>query len=555
MRLPGELPLASLPGEHSELESSDGSLRLGFFGSRGTVGTKAALAADMRRGSALDDRWLDEACAAFGVSKYGAGYGAEASRAKNTVKQENVVDAVVRAVSVAKQALLGDAAATDAERRAARLSRWRTQHDVTSAAKELGVHGGFAKGEWAAFKRRVLVAACPEDLRLAVVKELVERECRLPDPATEAESFAHAYLHSALSRRHVGDSSGEPLTSEQVGQWDAVLGLLPAATRPEWQEDPVLVLALAFYREHGSIDVPKPSPDAEPDDAKLAEGLRVLRRARNGDCRDRAHRLLRRQLTSQDILRWEAELPREALWGQRRAREEYVPGESVLGSRHEWSRTPFLCKPCACYLCGQDFEKKSELVSHWREAHLDMKQEEKDALSAQRVEEEIRKRLFWDEAMGGPFEVRGQEQRRIIGRHAQHQTHSVPGAGCFSDEGSRCPPCGRHLGGCVVCARSMWAEELYDMDLFAKPSDPAEADGDDEGEDEAPEEAESAEESTTRWAVDPACASKVNQLLSVREYARRWPRIPKHELWASSVAHPHKPEWRWSRESTGSSCS
>ena len=92
------------------------------------------------------------------------------------------------------------------------------------------------------------------------------------------------------------------------------------------------------------------------------------------------------------------------------------------------------------------------------------------------------------------------------------------------------------------------------MDLFAKPSDPAEAD-DDEGEDEAPEEAESAEESATWWAVDPACASKVNQLLSVWEYARRWPRIPKHELWASSVAHPHKSEWRWSRESTGSSCS
>ena len=37
----------------------------------------------------------------------------------------------------------------------------------------------------------------------------------------------------------------------------------------------------------------------------------------------------------------------------------------------------------------------------------------------------------------------------------------------------------------------------------------------------------------------------MDKLLSVREYARRWPKIPKHELWASSVPHPHKPEWRW----------
>ena len=39
--------------------------------------------------------------------------------------------------------------------------------------------------------------------------------------------------------------------------------------------------------------------------------------------------------------------------------------------------------------------------------------------------------------------------------------------------------------------------------------------------------------------------ARVNSLLSVARYARRWPQIPKHELFASSVAHPHKPEWRW----------
>ena len=48
-----------------------------------------------------------------------------------------------------------------------------------------------------------------------------------------------------------------------------------------------------------------------------------------------------------------------------------------------------------------------------------------------------------------------------------------------------------------------------------------------------------------RFAVQPHCAEKVNQLLSARRYGRRWPLIPTHELWASSIKHPHEPSWRW----------
>ena len=47
------------------------------------------------------------------------------------------------------------------------------------------------------------------------------------------------------------------------------------------------------------------------------------------------------------------------------------------------------------------------------------------------------------------------------------------------------------------------------------------------------------------FRVEPHLAEKVNKLLSLANYAKRWPLIPKHELWASSVAHPHRPEWRW----------
>ena len=43
----------------------------------------------------------------------------------------------------------------------------------------------------------------------------------------------------------------------------------------------------------------------------------------------------------------------------------------------------------------------------------------------------------------------------------------------------------------------------------------------------------------------PEAAAKVHALLAVERYAARWPLIPRHELWASSVPHPHRPEWRW----------
>ena len=50
-------------------------------------------------------------------------------------------------------------------------------------------------------------------------------------------------------------------------------------------------------------------------------------------------------------------------------------------------------------------------------------------LSLKRSEEEVRKKLFSEEADSGPFEVTGAEQRRLLGCFAEHQTHSFPGAG------------------------------------------------------------------------------------------------------------------------------
>ena len=60
-----------------------------------------------------------------------------------------------------------------------------------------------------------------------------------------------------------------------------------------------------------------------------------------------------------------------------------------------------------------------ELTQHWREEHILQDAIEKDLLDNQQVEEEMRKRIFWGEAMEGPFEVSGQEQRRIVGAHVK----------------------------------------------------------------------------------------------------------------------------------------
>ncbi len=109
------------------------------------------------------------------------------------------------------------------------------------------------------------------------------------------------------------------------------------------------------------------------------------------------------------------------------------------------------------------------------------------------------------------------------------------------------------MGGCAICARSFWVEDLYELDLFTPPAQDEEmrahegaapGEREEDGADEE-EEAPAKAGKKCRFTVHPRCAEKVHKLLDVKRYARRWPKIPKHELFASSVQHPHVPEWRW----------
>ena len=72
----------------------------------------------------------------------------------------------------------------------------------------------------------------------------------------------------------------------------------------------------------------------------------------------------------------------------------------------------------------------------------------------------MRNRLFYHEQFNWPFETKGQEMRRIVGTSATHQTHSVPGSGRMNHELPVQGAKGRTLGGCAICARSFWLEDV-----------------------------------------------------------------------------------------------
>ena len=266
----------------------------------------------------------------------------------------------------------------------------------------------------------------------------------------------------------------------------------------------------------------------------LARDLDVARRARisdvvectrHGRVRSANTVLLRRKLSSEDVAAWESTFGEAWHWLPIRVKGDFIPPEAISGSRHEWSKIPFLCKPAGCYLCGADFDCKGDLVEHWKAVHAMA-----PAASPERVEEEVRARLFYDKTFYGPVEVRGQEMRRTVAAHGSNQTQSVPGSGSINHDEPRGGVRGRALGRCAICARNFWVEDLHELDLFANLIS--------EG---RPRE----EERKSKLCVTAACVEMVNKLLDVRRYHLRWPKIPVHELYASSVQHPHVPEWRW----------
>ena len=215
--------------------------------------------------------------------------------------------------------------------------------------------------------------SCPEELRLAVVDVVVTKTRRLPSPTAEAEAFAHRYVQSALERRHLSADSGEQLSAAHIALWEALFAKVPSDLRLTWQEDPVLARAREYFADQGHLSVPKGKSGDKSNDAALAAELSIVRKAIHRDQKDRQGRVLRRQLACQDVAAWEAAFPGVDLWLQARLRGGYIMGDCVfnrrseegekLRERHLWPREPFLCKPCGCYLCGDDFDSKPQWVN------------------------------------------------------------------------------------------------------------------------------------------------------------------------------------------------
>ncbi|MCH2137404.1 MAG: hypothetical protein MK101_12660, partial [Phycisphaerales bacterium] len=323
------------------VELGDDELRRRLLNSRyNTGGSRAELDAKVMAGRALDDNWVEEAAAAFHVpTKYSKHTPGQGLKTKGNRRHEEVVDDIVRAVQRARRQLIGSAAERDAKRRHQRLEAMRTNQAVRSVAAECGIRGsgdgGFGSNlndtnlDFAKLRALILVRTCPEELRLSVVEEFVAKEGRLPSGDVPAEEEAHAYVESAVTRRHRSNDTGEQLCMQQVHDWEKLLAQVPEEQRPAWQEDPVFVLALQHHAVHGNLELERCRREDASDEARLADGLQQLRKARYRDVQDKKLFLLRRRLTAQDVLKWEQAFPACTLWDQVRSRGAYIPGSAI----------------------------------------------------------------------------------------------------------------------------------------------------------------------------------------------------------------------------------
>ena len=184
--------------------------------------------------------------------------------------------------------------------------------------------------------------SCPEELRRAVVSEIVTHHKRLPRGDVDAERAARQYLDSAMARRWHSTPSGEQLTTQEVNAWDIALASIEEVDRPAWEEDTVLVMAQGFYALNGHIQVPKAKRGDDSEEARLSRELLHVREALCRTSVNSNGRIVRRQLTAQDVAKWDAAVP--GVWAVSRGREQFIPPEHVTGHRYAWPREPFLCK-------------------------------------------------------------------------------------------------------------------------------------------------------------------------------------------------------------------
>ena len=95
---------------------------------------------------------------------------------------------------------------------------------------------------------------------------------------------------------------------------------------------------------------------------------------------------------------------------------------------------------------------------------------------------------------------------------------------------------------CATCARLDFLEHMQEVFLF-QADEKNELTEELKGSDQS--DSDTGNKNLSQQPLRIKDAERVNKLLCVRRYAKRWPLIPKEELYASSVAHPMFPNMKW----------
>ena len=214
--------------------------------------------------------------------------------------------------------------------------------------------------------------------------------------------------------------------------------------------------------------------------------------------------------------------------------ETYVPGVAIgdENSLHCFADSMAICCPDVCLLCGCSFACAFDLAKHCVAKHGGYC--------------EYRKRCLYF-ARDADLVLQPQAKRAIIQNVSQFEVACIPGSGNNDWAGTDDVFVERGEVACAVCARLDFLEMMQKVRLFQTSCQMGDSDGDQSSASEEPEK-NKFNQARRRVCQETRCiqnVEKVDALLSVRRYAKRWPLIPTSELYASSIVHPQYPNMKW----------
>ena len=151
------------------------------------------------------------------------------------------------------------------------------------------------------------------------------------------------------------------------GRWYLALVLV---FRPPWQDDLELEAIAAFFKANQKLpQVRREKSSITSEEKDLAQALHIILQARNGDVlmphRNGTSSVKRAQLTTTEILRWEAVLGCD-IWRQASQREEYVPGQDIFDVQCQTNTSD---ADYTCIRCGYGAATEVQILQHVVRSH------------------------------------------------------------------------------------------------------------------------------------------------------------------------------------------